>query len=289
MFRATRWLGLCLVLFPQFLMAQTPAAPKPDIAGTAVGDLLVAPTRIVFENRKRSEEITLVNVGTKAALYRIGFIQVQMEEDGVFRELPADAQVPNPADKLVRFSPRQVLLEPNVAQTIRIQLRKPADLAAGEYRSHLVFRAVPEAEPVKPPEATKPSDQSFQIKITPIYGVSIPVIVRHGNVSSQPSLVEARLERGDKDVVAFYIKRSGNASCYGDVVAHYLPPIAGSKEEEVGRANGVAVYANVARRLARLTLKPRANGQPMKGGRIRLMLRQSDTEQVLAEMMIEVP
>jgi len=51
------------------------------------------------------------------------------------------------ADTLVRYSPRQADLAPHETQIIRIQLRTPPDLPAGEYRSHLLIQAIPRTRP----------------------------------------------------------------------------------------------------------------------------------------------
>ena len=91
---------------------------------------------------------------------------------------------------LIRYSPRQVTLEPRVAQTVRVQLRLPADLPPGEYRSHLLFRAVPSAEAAPP--TTSPAAE-LSIQLTAIYGISIPVIVRHGETSVTTTLSELDL------------------------------------------------------------------------------------------------
>jgi hypothetical protein len=117
------------------------------------GDLLVAPTRVVLEGRQRTAEVTLVNTGSATATYRISFVNLRMNEQGGTTEIEASSARPGEqfAEPLVRYSPRQVTLEPQVAQTVRMQLRLPSDLPPGEYRSHLLFRAIPPVEPARSP------------------------------------------------------------------------------------------------------------------------------------------
>ncbi|MCA1732968.1 MAG: hypothetical protein LC732_05130, partial [Acidobacteria bacterium] len=154
-----------------------PGQTPPDRSAT-VGDLLVAPTRLLFEGNRRSAEVTLVNIGPTAATYRISFIHLEMNEAGELVEIEEPPPGMKIAEPLVRFSPRQVRLEPNVAQTVRIQLRKPADLERGEYRSHMLFRAVPPPEELSVDPEDAP-ETGISIRLIPIYGVSIPLIIRH--------------------------------------------------------------------------------------------------------------
>ena len=65
-------------------------------------------------------------------------------------------------------------LGPNESQVIKIQLNKTNDLATGEYRSHLYFRAVPAEMPLG--ESKPAKDSSISIKLIPVFGISIPVI-----------------------------------------------------------------------------------------------------------------
>lgn len=109
----------------------------------AVGDLTVSPTRLILGERDRSAQISLINRGADEATYRIEFVQYRMDENGQLQEIEEPNELEKFADPLIRFSPRQVLLKPNEAQTVRLLVRKPKDLAPGEYRSHLLFPDYP--------------------------------------------------------------------------------------------------------------------------------------------------
>jgi hypothetical protein len=61
-------------------------APLPAAAG--VGDLLVAPTRIVL-NGSRGAEIVLSNIGDEVATYRISVELRRMKEDGTLEDVAA--------------------------------------------------------------------------------------------------------------------------------------------------------------------------------------------------------
>jgi hypothetical protein len=218
------------------------AVAAPALAGGA-GDLLVAPTRIVLEGRQRTAEVTLVNTGAAAATYRIAFVELRMTDTGGTVEIePAEARAGEQfAEPLIRYSPRQVTLEPRVAQTVRMQLRLPADLPPGEYRSHLRFRAVPIPAAVA---GTVEAAAPFSVELTAIYGVSIPIIVRHGETAATATLAGLALDPPAGAAAAsrlrFRILRSGNRSVYGNLTATLFR--AGGEPIVVGIANGVAVY-----------------------------------------------
>jgi hypothetical protein len=233
------------------------AASEEPTAGA--GDLLVAPPRLVFDARTRTAEVTLVNKGTRAATYRVSFVQLRMDEEGGTKEIDKAEGGELFADGLVRFSPRQVTLEPNVGQTVRLQVRKPADLPAGEYRSHLLFRAIPPSAGVKDDEGSAPAE-GISIRLTPVYGVSIPVIVMQGDLSAAVTLTDLALVPPSgteaSPLLRFRMNRTGNKSVYGNLTVSFTPQ--GAKPRIVGQANGVAVWAPYASRTVTVALRPPA-------------------------------
>jgi P pilus assembly chaperone PapD len=235
-----RWLMAVLLLLPTIVCAQGP------------GDLLIAPTRVVLDGRVRTAEIVLVNIGAATATYRISLVRQRMTEDGRFEEVGEPLEGEQFADDLVRFTPRQAVLEPRVAQTVRLQLRKPADLAAGEYRSHLLFRAIPPVAEATAEEA--PTEGTLGIKLIPVYGISIPVIVRNGETWAKVTISDLELKPGTEDApnptLSLVLNRTGNRSTYGDITV--TTRFAGqSKDTVLARVAGLAVYApNPLRRLA---------------------------------------
>ncbi|MDQ3269909.1 MAG: hypothetical protein M3Q11_06955 [Pseudomonadota bacterium] len=108
-------------------------------SGQARAQLMVHPTRVVLENDQRSAQLEIINNSDKPAVYRISLVNRRMDEVGGFS--PIESALPGEqfVDEMVRYSPRRVSLAPGASQIIRVMARKPADLAAGEYRSHLLF------------------------------------------------------------------------------------------------------------------------------------------------------
>jgi hypothetical protein len=214
-----------------------PTAP----ASAGVGDLLVAPTRLVL-NGGRSAEIILNNIGDEPATYRISAEFRRMNADGSLEEVTD----PNAAEKTARdmiiFAPRRVTLAPHEPQSIRIAARPPAGLADGEYRIHLLFRAIPPSTPVEQPASAPAKSVSF--KLIPVYGVTIPVIVRLGNLDVQASISDVHVQQVDgRPEIALELSRSGQRSTFGEVRV-----LKAGVKDPIASARAVAVYTEIGKR-----------------------------------------
>ena len=257
-------LTLSVCASPLFLLAQSAPAAAP---GVGVGNLLVAPTRIIIEGRSRSAEVSLINTGMKKATYRISFVEMAMDETGGMKEVES-ATEGSFSSKLLRYSPRTVTLEPNVAQTVRMQLRKPEGLATGEYRSHMLFRAVP--DPEETPSQSSDEAAGFSIQLIPIFGITIPVIVRNGDTEASTGIEELRYFPATGEApsrVTLKLTRAGNRSVYGNIKVTYVP--ASGQSQVVGLVNGIAVYTPLAYRTAEVQLQP-PDGVVLRGGKLRV-------------------
>jgi P pilus assembly chaperone PapD len=208
----------------------------------AAGDLLVAPTRVVLDGA-RGTEVILNNIDSVPATYRVSLELRRMDAQGNLDEItpenatPAEAQALN----MITYAPRRVELAPNQPQSIRIGLRAPADLPDGEYRVHMLFRAIPDARPVT---ETEQVNNGLSIALTPIYGVTIPVIIRKGALKATAAIGDTRLVRtGDHVELAMSLAREGARSTFGRI--RVLKP---GKSEPAFEARGVAIYPEVTRR-----------------------------------------
>lgn len=229
------------------------------------------PKRIVFQGRDRTAEIYLMNSSDKEVTYRVFFQEMEMNEDGGIKKLEEDALPEGypAASKLIRYSPRQVEIPAHGSQIVMFMARKPKDLAEGEYRSHAVFQAVPDDAGQSLDDMVL-KEGEVGVKITPIFGIAIPVIVRHGELSATASISGLKLTKKDnKQVLSMTLKREGNRSLYGHMEALYTAP-SGGKEISVGRIKGISVYDGVAKRGVSLTLNPPEGVSLKKGGSLKL-------------------
>lgn len=220
-------------------------APVPSAAG--VGDLLVAPTRIVL-NGSRGAEIVLSNIGDDVATYRVSVELRRMKEDGTLEDVAAANDREKTAQNMILYAPRRVTIAPGQPQTIRISARAPAGLADGEYRAHLLFRAVPKPRAVTPPTEVK----GIAFELIPIYGVTIPVVIRMGNLQAKVGIANVQLTRQEgKPAVALELSRAGDRSVFGDVRVFK----AGIKDP-IAVQRGVAVYTEVGTRRLVIPVNP---------------------------------
>lgn len=212
------------------------------------GDLVIMPRRVMLDTGKRTQELNIANTGVDSAKYLISVIQYKMLANGGFEEIAEPEEGQNFANKNFRFFPRSVTLGPNESQTVKVQVINTGDLKAGEYRSHLYFRAV--VKDSAPGEKTEAAPKSVSVKLTPTFGIAIPIIIRNGNTTLNVKLDKPVLSFDDKGIpqLNMTFNRTGNISAYGDVKVDYIA--ANGKTTQVGIAKGLAVYTpNLARTL----------------------------------------
>lgn len=217
-------------------------------AASAAGDLLVAPTRIVLDG-PRGTEVILNNIGAEPATYRISLELRRMKPDGSLEDIAPEGANPveTAALEMISYAPRRITLPPHQPQAIRIGVRAPEGLPDGEYRAHMLFRAIPDATPATEQSATS---GSLSIAITPIYGVTIPIIVRRGALSATAAISDVRLTATEGGAaLAFTLARTGTRSVYGEV--RVLKP---GVDKPIIAARGIAVYPELAQRTVTLPL-----------------------------------
>lgn len=256
-----------------------------SITSSAQGDLMLFPKRIVFEGSKKSQEINLANSGKDTARYIISVVQIRMKEDGSFENITEPDPGQQFADKYIRIFPRNVVLPPNEAQTVKVQLINSGEIQPGEYRSHLYVRAEEEKKPLGEEEAPRDS-KAISVKIKAIFGISIPVIIRSGENTSKVNISDVALQQETETPpsLKFTFNRDGNMSVYGDVMVDYISPE--GKSIRVGAANGLSLYTPTVKRNFNLALN-KTTGVDFNKGSLRVTYHYTgaNTEQV-AEGMI---
>lgn len=237
-----------LAAFAAGLIALTVLAPDAQA-------LKVTLKRVVFEGPNRTANLTIINNTAEEQAYRLGWRHMRMSENEALSEVtdPADAAGLKPADDLVRYAPRRIVIPAGGTQQVRLLLRKPADLAEGEYRSH--FWIQPEAESVKfePPTAEQQEAAKTKpvVQIKMLTGMTIPVIVRHGPMSVKATMTDLRATRdadGKNMNVGFIMTREGNRSLYGDV------KFTCDGNALAKQVRGVAVYTEVNKRFMNFSI-----------------------------------
>lgn len=238
----------CAQIAAPLALFATLSSPAP---AAAQGDLLVAPTRVILDGR-RGTEVILSNIGSEEATYRIGLELRRMEPNGSLTPVEkSDAnEREDAALKMIRYAPRRISLPPGQPQAVRIAARPGAELPDGEYRVHMSFKAIP-----KPREVTEEDagpQQGVSIRLIPVYGVTIPVIVRHGRLEAQVAITQPRVEQSARGPqLVMDLQRGGESSTYGEL--RVMKPGQG---DPVFLVRGVAVYSELEKRELRLMLTP---------------------------------
>lgn len=130
-------------------------------AQKVIGDgVLVAPIEVNLGGRVRSGIVTVQNKAPERTAYRVSVVSPLETDEG------------EDASKWIRFSPRQVTLNPGETQKVRVLVRKPSDAKDGKYLARLLVRAIPPKP--KPKKDEEPKDK-VSVEIVIVYGVTIPI------------------------------------------------------------------------------------------------------------------
>jgi P pilus assembly chaperone PapD len=230
------------------LLAVTPLSPIAP--AYAAGDLLIAPTRVVFDGR-RGTEVILNNIGSEEATYRITLELRRMNDRGRLDDV--DQLDANEKEKaalgIIRFAPRRVTLPPNQPQSIRVGMQDSENLPDGEYRAHMLFRAIPKAPAA---DAAQEAGNGLKIQLIPIYGISIPIIVRKGNLAATAAMSNVRMGKDNEGpTLEFDLSRKGDKSVFGEI--HVTKP---GVAEPLWMEKGIAIYPEISSRKVSLNMPP---------------------------------
>jgi len=110
---------------------------------------------------------------------------------------------------------------------------------------------------------------AISIRLTPVFGITIPAIIRIGESTAKVTLSDLALDIAGDGTPALRLKfnRTGNFSVYGDLAVDHVSPQ--GTVTRVGVANGIAVYTpNTARRFQfNLNMVP---GVDFRSGKLRV-------------------
>ena len=205
--------------------------------------MLVTPNRVVFNKATNYAEVNLSNTGTDTVTYLVNPKQYRMHNDGGFQEI----LVPDPgqyfASDHILFYPRRITLAPGQSQVIELRIPDSEELEQKEYRSHMCIRT--EVKKTTKHVVT-PDAHGITVSLIPSFGVTIPLIIRRGDLGADVSISDIAFNEITKPRVEFTLTRTGEMSVYGHIVVEHVSP-----EMEVTRVavvKGVAVYTPNANR-----------------------------------------
>ncbi|MBY0419747.1 MAG: hypothetical protein K2W88_16975 [Pararheinheimera sp.] len=248
----------------------------------AHANLMISPLRVVFADDDRMQEVALINNGNEEMVYRIEWVEQLALPQGGYQPLNKTALPANykAASSMIRFSPRQVRLKPGERQTIKLSARKPNSLAKGDYRSHLVLRAIP---------TPKKADAGLVLRAVVSY--SLPVMIRNGEPSFKVAINKASMsldKTGTNGAVQVELSRNGDYSSIGNLVA-YWKPAGSSTETEIARLNDLSLYREV--NTATPVLQWRGNPITKGNGALRVEysgVKEYRSKNVLSERIFQI-
>ena len=210
----------------------------------AQANLLISPTRVVFDERARSKQIVLINSGSKTMTYRLGWEQKKALTSGGYADLTTEelSQFPVASDML-RFSPKQVSLKPGEKQIVKVAVRKPKDLENGEYRSHLLFKALPN------PKRQEGTNNAMSLSLNVRMSYSMPVMIREGKETSTVDISEYSFDyspESHRGKISVVLNKSGGKSTFGNVLAYWSNSNNGQRSM-IARVNSHSIYAETQR------------------------------------------
>jgi P pilus assembly chaperone PapD len=257
------------------LPANAQPAPAPEQAAAPQNvavNLNITPKRLILDRGNRSGSVYIFNQGNAPATFDISLVERVMLPSGEIKALaeartepalqPIVANLAS-AQSLLVATPRRVTLAPGKGQTIRIRATPPAG-ASGEYRTHLTVTTVPPRDAgVTADQAQAGADGQLSFRITSVFGLSIPVIVRPGPADVRAAIENMRLDYANispdgvstpvrTPVVRFDLRRVGTNSLFGNVA---IQGARGRDRDPLGLARGIGVYPEIERRSIQIPLR----------------------------------
>ncbi len=223
------------------------------LAIDANASLMISQTRVEFDYAKDENQVKnvrLFNSSDSKKNYKISLQHLRMNEKGEFVEIKNSSKSHEEkfADDIIIFSPKRVTLEAKSSQIIRLLLKKTPNLAAGEYRSHLLIAE--EAIANYLPSNDKNKDKKISVELKALLSTSIPVVVNNGAKNSKLSFGEIKIREND---IFVELLRSGNSTIYGDLIAI-------ENGKEIASVTAMSVFYPYSKRNVLLKLKNKLEG-----------------------------
>ncbi len=212
--------------------------------------LLITPLQVVMENRNRSSEIVLINPSRNTNTYRLEWVQLEQQEGkgGYYEVSPDDVNKKMYLQDFAVYTPRQVTLKPNEKQTVRIGIRRPAELADGEYKSHLKFKILPDLS-IRPKVDVKPDPNATKLGASVHASYSIPIIYRAGEYDINVDIKKPTFTTNPSNsriVVNLPVNRSGIHGAVGQINIYFTP--SGGSETLIAQNGNANLFPEITSR-----------------------------------------
>lgn len=231
-------------------------------ATSAHAEMLVSPVRLLLQEPGETANFILRNPSNGPRTYRLEWIEQEQTRNGVGARIEGGAPVHHPqASPHLRFTPRQITVEPNSNQIVRVSFRPEGDLKPGEYRSHLLFRVIPEiSEPVATQQLSS-GESKVSLQLDMQMSIAVPVVVRY----QMPNPPEVRITEitprpasanEQAAQLTVLLKLNGQVSSFGRVTVD-LQTTRDAPVERIGLLENISVFPDVGERQLLISLRDR--------------------------------
>lgn len=203
---------------------------------------------ILLDNDKRNDTLQIFNSSSETKYYKIEFIHQKQTESGGYTKI-AKKDSKNNADEILIISPKRIIIQPKSSQTVRFQRKNLNNVNNGDYISFVLIQELedPNKTAVNVESNVKKSKE-LSISITPLFGVSFPVIIRKGEtsfnlnvLSLNPAIVN------NKPALSLYVEHKGMHSSRGSFKLTY-------KGKLIAIASDVNIFASTPQRQVALAI-----------------------------------
>lgn len=220
-------------------------------------EMLISPLRLMLDSDNPTATLTIRNTGDGTRSYRLGWLEQRMDENGIYHAITESEQAEWPmASQFLRFSPRQISVGPGENQTVRVSYRPSANMATGEYSSHLKMQILPGSAPSGTFEMDS-GKEGISMQLEMLMSFSIPVVLRHE--TSKPKINISNVEVLAADAsnpmrLAVTLEREGNSSSFGKLKIE-MQRDENSPVELIGDADNISIFTNTSQRRVIVALR----------------------------------
>jgi P pilus assembly chaperone PapD len=222
------------------------------ITNAFAGAVSLDKTYVLLEGNKRSDQIIAFNSSNETSTYKLSLVNYKQNPDGSYTAVTEENENLLFAQDYISFGPRTFTLKPGETKIVRINKKVMAEVATGEYISHLLLAEQEQAEAQTfgaSNEANKQKAESgVSFQINALFYVSFPIVVRNGVLEGSSKMGTIKIDR-EKDSLeaAVKIERSGNKSARNDIVIKNGKTI-------VGRVDKVNTFTSTNYRIVKIKL-----------------------------------
>jgi len=228
------------------LLAVISLVPTPARADAV---LFIYPTEVIFEDNRRSAEITLTNRGDQTGTFEMGWNNMTMMPEGGLKKI--EGQPPWSVQPFVRYSPRRVTLAPSESQVVKIALRRRPDVPEGEYYSHFRVLTINSEDPSAGEDDTDESASSSGVMIKARTAIAIPIIWRNSRLTSSASIESVRINQ-DTNKLNVAVRRHGLLSVRGYL--HLLASASSDARSSLAEPAPLVIYPSIETRTVAIEL-----------------------------------